>query len=244
MPIRDNRRLHKVQPNVVRTIKKQVIQHNVQPVSRDSINKQNILYGKIDPIWDNETVYIVGGGPSLSDFDWNKLKGKKVIAINRAFQVLPEADVVYWTDSRFWKWYSNEIKRFRGLKVTCRPYSPPSQDVILLKAVNNKPYESDPSHISHGNNSGYGAINLAVKLGAKKIYLLGYDMDSSNNKTHWHNGYEAKHNHGIYIKMIQSFTLLAPVLKQMGVVVLNANPKSNLKVFNMCSLESALRDEN
>jgi hypothetical protein len=44
--------------------------------------------------------------------------------------------------------------------------------------------------------------------------------------------------------MIQSFTLLAPVLKQMGVVVLNANPKSNLKAFNMCSLESALRDEN
>jgi hypothetical protein len=242
MPIRDNRRLHRVQPNVIRTIKKQVIQKNVQPVSRDGLNKQDIVYGKIEPIWDNETVYIVGGGPSLSDFDWKRLEGKKVIAINRAFEVLPNADVLYWTDSRFWKWYGNEIKKFKGLKVTCRPYSPISYAVILLKAVNNKPYESDPSHISHGNNSGYGAINLAVKLGAKKIYLLGYDMESDVNKTHWHTGYDAKHNHGIYTKMIQSFSVLAPVLSQMGVVVYNANPKSNLKAFNMCSIESALNN--
>lgn len=242
MPIRDNRRLHRVQPNVIRTIKKQVIQNNVQPVSRDGLNKQDIIYGKIEPIWDNETVYIVGGGPSLSNFDWKRLEGKKVIAINRAFEVLPNADVLYWTDSRFWKWYSNEIKKFKGLKVTCRPYNPISYDVILLKAVNSKPYESDPSHISHGNNSGYGAINLAVKLGAKKIYLLGYDMESDVNKTHWHTGYDAKHNHGIYTKMIQSFSVLAPVLSQMGVVVYNANPKSNLKAFNMCSIESALNN--
>lgn len=242
MPIRDNRRLHRVQPNVIRTIKKQVIQNNVQPVSRDGLNKQDMQYGKIEPIWDNETVYIVGGGPSLSNFDWKRLEGKKVIAINRAFEVLPSADVLYWTDSRFWKWYGNEIKKFKGLKVTCRPYSPISYDVILLKAVNNKPYESDPSHISHGNNSGYGAINLAVKLGAKKIYLLGFDMESDVNKTHWHTGYDAKHNHGIYTKMIQSFSVLAPVLSQMGVIVYNANPKSNLKAFNMCSIESALNN--
>jgi len=243
MPIRDNRRLHKVQPNVIRTIKKQVIQQNVQPVSRDSVQNQQVGYNKIEPIWDNETVYIVGGGPSLSDFDWKKLEGKKVIAINRAFQVLPNADVLYWTDSRFWKWYSTEIKRFKGLKVTCRPYSPTSNDVILLKATNNKPYEADPGHISHGNNSGYGAINLAVKLGAKKIYLLGYDMESNPNKTHWHSGYDAKHNHSIYMKMMASFSSLAPVLKQMGIRVFNANPKSKLEVFSKCSIEAALKDE-
>lgn len=244
MPIRDNKRVYKTQPHIIRTVKKRVIQSNVKPAlsihERQERNKKN--YGQVEKLWQNETVYIVGGGPSLKNFDWSQLNGKKVIAINRAFQVLPDADVLYWTDSRFWKWYKEDIKRFKGLKFTCRPYSPEAPDVTLLKAVNNRVLEMEPGHIAHGNNSGYAAINLAVKLGATKIYLLGYDMHSNKNQTHWHEGYDARHNHGIYSKMIKTFNDLAPMLKQMNIRVFNANPDSKLDVFNKCSLKSAIND--
>lgn len=244
MPIRNNKRVHKTRPHTIKTIKKRVMQEKAKPAfserKKHLRNKEN--YGKSEKIWNNGTVYIVGGGPSLNGFDWNLLKGKKVIAINRAFEVLPEADVLYWTDSRFWKWYHNEIRDFKGLKFTCRPFSQLENDIILLKAINRKPLELEPGNISHGNNSGYGAINLAVKLGATKIYLLGYDMSSAGPQTHWHDGYDVKHNHQIYSRMMKSFENLVPALKENSIRVFNANPDSKLEAFNKCSIKSAIQD--
>ena len=96
--------------------------------------------------------------------------------------------------------------------------------------------------ICHGNNSGYGAINLAVKLGASKIYLLGYDMQSNAKDTHWHSGYESRHNHNIYQKMVKYFENLPSELEKHHVEVYNANPNSTLNVFKKCSIEDAIMD--
>ena len=39
-------------------------------------------YGKIkQPFWDDKPVAVVGGGPSLSDFDFEQLRGAHVLAI-------------------------------------------------------------------------------------------------------------------------------------------------------------------
>ena len=51
----------------------------------------------IQPIWRGETCFIIGGGPSLADMDWNRLAGKRTIAINKALLSYPNADVLYWT---------------------------------------------------------------------------------------------------------------------------------------------------
>ena len=197
-------------------------------------------YGSIEKIWTNETVYIIGGGPSLKGFDWNRLKGKKVIAINRAYEVMPNADALYWTDSRFYRWFKNDINNLNTLKVTCRPFNGIPNDVVLLKANSAMILDMRPDSISHGNNSGYGAINLAAKLGAKKIYLLGYDMNSEGNNTHWHSGYESRHNHSIYNKMMRYFESLPAELKKHGIEVYNANPQSKLDVFPKCTIDEAI----
>lgn len=241
MPIRNNRNIRKVKPHIVRNIKRQPIhtRDNVQDLKPLNIDHK---YSETKKIWNNETVYIIGGGPSLRGFNWNKLKGKKVIAINRAFQVIPWADVMYWTDSRFYRWYSEEIASFKGLKYTCRPFNGKPSDVVLLKSSSVMKIEMRPSYISHGNNSGFGAINLAVKLGASKIYLLGYDMKSNPKDTHWHDGYSVTHNHNIYKKMIKYFETLPSDLKKLNIEVFNANPRSELHCFRKCSLSDALND--
>jgi hypothetical protein len=242
MPI-NNRRIQKIQPTVVRAQPK-TITRNVQPTKQipksPLASKAPIQLGRTEKIWDDEVVYLIGGGASLKGFDWNLLAGKKVLAINRAFQVLPEADVLYWTDARFYRWYKEDIDKFKGLKVTCRSVDGNPGDIIVLRPNSSTTLDTRPDWISSGNNSGFGAINLAVKLGAKRIYLLGYDMVSRDKETHWHSGYDVAHNHTIYTKMMAQLAALPAELKKLGVEVLNANPKSNLTVFRRVSLEAAI----
>ncbi len=202
-----------------------------------------VKYGKIQPIWEGGAAYLIGGGPSLKGFDWNKLKGKRVIAINRAHEVVPDADVLYWTDAQFYRWYQKEIEAFKGLKVASKPCGTDKSDIIVLRGLNTRSIDLRPGYICHGNNSGYGAINLAMKLGAKRIYLLGYDMSSDVGATHWHNGYARKHNHNIYKRLFAYFEALKNMLPQLEVEVWNANPDSRLNVLQKCTLESALLDQ-
>lgn len=245
MPIRRNNNIIKqVKPNIIRKVNNNVVlKPNIERVSNNpTIPTTDNKYTPIDKIWDNEIVYIIGGGPSLKDFNWNLLKGKKVIAINRAYEVLPWAEVLYWTDSRFYKWYKSDIDKLNNIKVTCRPFNNMPRDIILLKSNNNNKLDLRPSFISHGNNSGYGAINLAVKMGVKKIYLLGYDMNSKPNQSHWHNGYQASHNHSIYGKMISQFDGLNEELERLGIEIFNANPSSKLEIFRKCTIDDAIVD--
>lgn len=240
MPVRNNRNIHKTRPHIVRNLKKNVVKKRRSSSQPKATN--NSETGETKQIWNDEVVYIIGGGPSLKHFDWSRLEGKKVIAINRAFEVLPNADVLYWTDSRFYKWYRKEINKFPGLKITCRSFHDKPSDVVLLKANNAIKMDIRPGFISHGNNSGYGAINLAVKLGAKKIYLLGYDMKSNTNDSHWHSGYSSKHNHNIYIKMMKHFDSVPEQLKKLNITCFNANIKSELTTFRKCTVDDAISD--
>jgi len=247
MPL-SNRRIQKIQPTVVRTQNKTITRvppsqvNSNQPVKNQLSDKLVQYPTKIDKIWNDEVVYIIGGGPSLKDFDWNKLKGKKVIAINRAFQVLPEADVLYWTDSRFYRWFKNDIDSFKGLKVTCRDAPGNPGDITVLKPTSNIVIDLRPDYIATGNNSGFGAICLAAKLGAKRIYLLGYDMISKDKNTHWHSGYDVSHNHTIYTKMKAQFAVLPGELKKYNIEVFNANPKSTMDTFRRVTIEAALNN--
>lgn len=245
MPIRNNRNIHKTRPHIVRSLKKNVVKKrsSLKTIKTKQTSKSiNTSYGSTEKIWNDEVVYIVGGGPSLKGFNWDRLSGKNVIAINRAYEVLPNADVLYWTDSRFYRWYRKDINNFKGMKVTCRPIVDKPSDVILLKANNSFNIDTRPEFLSHGNNSGYAAINLAVKLGAKKIYLLGYDMKSNPKNSHWHTGYQTHHNKDIYNKMIKSFDSIPSELKRLGVECFNANIKSELTVFRKCTIDDAISD--
>jgi hypothetical protein len=107
--------------------------------SQSSKNNQNIPIGhvpakisKVSEIWKGETVYIIGGGPSLKDFKWEWLIGKITIAVNKAFYSYPNADILYWTDGRFYNWIKDDINKFKGTKYTITPAYPGiSQDINI-----------------------------------------------------------------------------------------------------------------
>ena len=68
-----------------------------------------VKYSVVLRKFEGETIYIIGGGPSLKNFNFAELKGHRTIAINKAVFFHQTADVLYWTDSRFYTWYKNDI---------------------------------------------------------------------------------------------------------------------------------------
>lgn len=198
-------------------------------------------YSKVEPIWKGETVYLIGGGPSLKNFEWNSLTGKKTIAINKAIKYYPKADVMYWTDGRIYTWYKKEIHEFKGLKYTIRPMAY-SVDVKILRRGKKFGFEPSLNTISHGNNSGYAAINLAIHLGAKKIVLLGYDMGMTSDGSHFHDGYPVNATSAKIYKeqFLPGFDILKNELKGKDIHIFNASPLSNLKTFNRITIDEAL----
>lgn len=226
-----------------RNVTKLKVQPNSITKSLKSQNSSNVTISKVEPVWKGETVYIIGGGPSLKDFNWNSLIGKRTIAINKAFYNYPNADILYWTDSRFYNWYKQDIDKFKGQKYTVTPVvSNISSDVKILKRGQKLGLEKNNDTLSHGNNSGYAALNLAYHLGVKRIILLGYDMGMEGTKSHFHDGYPINPTSNQIYKsqFIPSLDSLAPLLKNSGIDVYNANKFSKLSAYTVISIEKAL----
>lgn len=196
----------------------------------------------VEPIWEGETVYIIGGGPSLIDFDWKRLSGKRIIAVNKSILSYPNADALYWTDSRVYGWNKTEIDKFKGLKYTIRHHVTYPSDVKVLRKSNKFGLECAKDAICHGNNSGYAAINLAYLLGAKRIILLGYDMKNDGKRGHYHDGYPVPvTGNNIYKdQFIPGFQIIADMLKQKNIEVYNASMTSALTVWPKISFDKAL----
>lgn len=213
-----------------------------RPHKTMSEKKQFQKYGTIEKELAGKTVYLIAGGPSLKDFDFSRLCGKNVIVINKAFKYVPEFQYLYWTDSRFYNWFKSEIDVLKCKKFTpCTTPGNMPDNVTVLKNSGGRIIDiSSPHVITAGNNSGFGAISLAIKLGAERIYLLGYDMGYTGSNTHFHDGYPSgTAKHSVYRSMLQYFEDNAAIIKSV-VQIYNTSLNSNLKCFDYCDIDTCL----
>lgn len=191
---------------------------------------------------DHTEAFIVGGGPSLMRFNWMALNNKFVVAVNRAYEVLPNAQIVYFTDPDFYndhkaKMYNHAGELVRG-HLPGKAFNDPKVREIVLSGANGLDMRS--GFLKHGSNSVYAAINLMVQIGFKKIYLLGVDMKWQGQKTHWHTGHKRQDPEAVYTKMITAFKTMVKPLKELKVEVINLNPDSSLEVFPKIPAENIL----
>ena len=199
----------------------------------------------------NRECFIVGGGPSLIGFDWSNLDGKFCIAINRAYEVLPNAQIVYFTDDDYYQRHRKEMlkhtgKKYRGRLAKKVVIKDPE---VLELQLQQRPFGwSDQfGELHHGSNSSYACIQVAGQLGFKKIYLLGvdmkhqgkYDRKKKNNEgvTHWHNGHRRTDPASAYKMMIGHYKKLAPEAKKRGIEIININNNTNLDAFPIKTVE-------
>jgi len=128
---------------------------------------------------DVRTVYIICSGPSLKGYDFTQLKGKNCIAVNESFKYIPETKYLVALDT---KHYVNNYEAYKNATFpiyTVKDYNPSQQkiDVGAIELENTGPSGLDYGEgIRHGFNSGYLAINIAIKLGYNDIRILGMDL--------------------------------------------------------------------
>lgn len=189
-------------------------------------------------LWPGRTVYILGGGPSLQDVDVERLREQRVIAVNNAYKIAPWADVVYFQDCSWYSWHYKSLDDFPGLKVTTCIKTKDDPRVLTLRRGHRSRLDDRPGFLFRGNNSGFGAITLAIKFGAKKIILFGYDMKMVNGNHNWHTEHIRKVPNKVYQdQFLRFYELLSMQLPETDVEVINATPGSALGYFPIVTPE-------
>ena len=195
----------------------------------------------IPKLWDDATVFILGGGPSLAKVDVSTLQDKRVIACNAAFYIAPWADVCWFGDGRFHDWNIEPLSKFGGLKLTCADRQKWSPGIMQINR-GRRMYgiDTDPSRVCWNRSTGGSAINAAYHLGAKKIVLLGYDMKTVDGAHNWHTYHKASPNKDIYQKrFLEAFPHIHRELLALGVECYNATEDSALLEFPFVTIEEA-----
>ena len=216
-------------------------------------NKKPLINILSDNAWRGETCFLIGGGPSLRGFDFERLRGRgRIIAINKAFMDAPFADMMFSMDHRFYKWLRIGIRRnmddakeqfanFAGIKCWVDIDNAHYDDIYFVVGKRGAEMAvSIADGIPPGNNSGYAAIQLAMCLGCDPIYLLGYDMSHDAGVSHYHGGYPIAQREITVVRFRHKFESVAQrILKRTNVY--NLNPDSALRCFPFANIDDVLK---
>lgn len=226
----------------------------LEPVARAAGGAGRPLWDVLpDGSWFNQPCFIIGGGPSLKGFEFERLRGAgRVVAINKAFKDAPFADVLFAMDypflegitqGKFGEEYRLAFMRFLGMKVwvDLSGYGYPEDIFVVPSAGEHGWTKSLKDGLCHGQNSGYGALNLAIVLGANPIFLLGYDMKKGpEGATNYHEGYTTGISPDALEAYRKNFEEGAALLNG-GPRIINLNTASALRCFEFSDVDVALR---
>lgn len=193
-------------------------------------------YATVPSLWPESTIAILATGPSLTPADVEYVRGRvaAVIVVNDAYRYAPWADVLYGCDSKWWHWHKG-VPDFAGLKYTLQAGATTFPGVQLIRQTGDHGLELDPGAVKTGKNSGYQAINVAVHLGAKRILLLGYDMQGGHCFGNHPDGSRPP-----FALCRPKFKTLVEPLRALGVKVVNCSRATALDAFPRMPLEEAL----
>jgi len=133
-----------------------------------------------DPIWEGEDCYVIGGGPSLRGFDWGLLRGQNTIGCNSAFLLGSHVcKIVIFGDFIWWEKIGRDcLQEYGGLVVSILPPSSSQavSEIPWVLSMDRNGGEVSRDKLCWADNVGAAALNLALILGARRVFLLGFDM--------------------------------------------------------------------
>jgi hypothetical protein len=157
--------------------------------------------------------------------------------------------MVYGCDPAWWR-HRKGLPEFTGLKVAWSGAQVDFPDLLRIDIQRGPGGYADrmvfdrPGVIGGGGNSGFQALNLAVQLGARRVLLIGFDINDAAGK-HWYgrNGWAGANNpdDGCFRRWRAALDAAAPVLAACGVDVINASPVTTLQGFRKATVEAALQ---
>lgn len=209
-------------------------------------------FWSVPRMWEGQTVVIIGGGWSLLDFDWERLKPFRCIGCNDAYLLGPEVtDICFFGDAAWFRIHDKDwmdelgrpgLREFHGIVCT---NTEKSVRASWVKRLDRRPVGlyKEPWRCAWNQNTGAAAVNLALHTGARKIVLLGFDMKlSDEGNSNYHLNLKDRPSADSYSRFIAGFENLKMKLRTMWpeVTIVNATPGSAMKTFPIVTFEEAL----
>ncbi len=193
-----------------------------------------------EQIWDNQSVFIIGGGKSLEHFDWSLLHKELTIGCNDAYKLGTDiCKICIFGDSKWFMRHERELALYKGVVFTNVPKLQKSR-LDWLWLLGREATGIHKESLGWNFNTGAAAINLALLLGANTIFLLGFDMQlSKDGKANWHPNLLDKPNPDVFKKFLNGFENVERDLKEKypDVEVFNITDNSSLNLFPKIGVE-------
>jgi len=218
---------------------------------QDTITDLMKDFGKDSKLGKRE-VYIVGGGSSLKDFPFERLKDKDTIAVNMSALDVPNPTYCITGDSNiFRKIQEGYFEKIKTTWVMVTNLNHPTMKWIDGRFIHKRSgFVYNPFCVNifiksagcdgigfsfddfrTGYNSGFCAFQLAVLLGYERIYLLGIDLLKEGQDTHYHDRYKGKPtiSKEAFDKFYSNFVLALEIIKEKtNIEVISCSPISRL----------------
>jgi hypothetical protein len=201
--------------------------------------------------WATRTAVVIASGPSLSQeqlehvyFERWCANTCRVIAVNNTCSRVAWADCAYFGDYLALKTYVPKLRppagEFQGEWWTQDKAGAERWGLSYVKSANRPGLGTVRVHLN--GNSGAQAVNLATLFGAKRVLLLGFDMQSGpKGQKHWFGSHPVPLVQDLlFDEWIKKFEAIATDAKAMGVEVINCTPGSALPWFPMADIKEAL----
>ncbi len=181
----------------------------------------------------DKPVVIVATGPSLSEHQCEIVRVLKdggliyVTVVNNAYERVPNADALVAADQPWWMAHKDRVTKAcpniarwtcdgRGREFGAQVF-PVSHGVGIAK---------DGEGIRRGSSSGFMAIGLAIRWGAKHICLIGFDgKKAADGRVHYFGDHKEKNlnRHAPLQKFAEEYDTLAGPCEERGIRLVNCS---------------------
>lgn len=169
------------------------------------------------------TAALLATGESMSHAVVDSVRDRcLVVAINDTFQLAPWADALVAQDVEWWKQHP-EAHEFAARKFSTN----------RIEGVQ----QIESPFIRKSSSSGLLAMEVALRMGANRLLLLGFDMRGSH--------YFGPHQNGLRNTSPGRFEIFKTKMQEWAkahprVEIVNCTPGSALAAFRMSTIEEAL----
>jgi len=188
----------------------------------------------------DDDVFIVGGGPSLYGFDFERLNDKRVIAVNHSYRYC-KPEILVFLDGKFKTECTRDFNHdlySMPFKIIAGPSSSMKNKENCTVVLMSQRPSTEPFRLHGRAQTGLVAINAALVGNAKNIYLMGFDGGFINGLGHFFSKdwtHSQDHNENQYAKMNPKYNIYSSYKN-----IYNCNLDSKLTAFKKIPINEVL----
>ena len=173
-------------------------------------------------MFSGQRCFIACTGPSLTGFDWSRLAGETVIAMNHSILHIEPTVAITMDRQYHTQWMKNELDEAMCRRVQQLPH--------MIVRPNTYPVPKDSS---------VSSLYLATWLGGSPIYLLGCDLKFGPGGEHHFHG--LMNTYPYYLDKIKIWMEEFAESYKGPCKIINLNPDSRLRCFEFGNIDEVLK---